>query len=112
MKCYTYACLSLKRHATVLHGKVINRLPNRNLRKEDIKLNIAQTLDAKGLACPMPIVRTKKTIDTINSGEILEVLVTDKGALNDFAAWAKAGGHTILDQKEEAGVLYFYIQKA
>ena len=75
-------------------------------------MNIAKTLDAKGLACPMPIVKTKKTIDTINSGEVLEVLVTDKGALNDFTAWAKAGGHTIVEQKEEAGVFIFYIQKA
>lgn len=75
-------------------------------------MNITQTLDAKGLACPMPIVKTKKAIDAINSGEILEVLVTDKGALNDFTAWAAAGGHTIVEQKEEAGVLYFYIQKA
>lgn len=75
-------------------------------------MNIKQTLDAKGLACPMPIVRTKKTIDTLNSGDVLEVLVTDKGALNDFTAWASAGGHTIVEQKEEAGVLYFYIQKA
>ena len=75
-------------------------------------MNITKTLDAKGLACPMPIVRTKKAIDTINAGEVLEVLVTDKGALNDFAAWSKAGGQTIIEQKEEAGVLYFYIQKA
>ena len=52
-------------------------------------MNITKTLDAKGLACPMPIVRTKKTMDTMNSGEILEVLVTDKGALNDFKAWAQ-----------------------
>ena len=56
-------------------------------------MNIIKTLDAKGLACPMPIVRTKKSIDTINSGEVLEVLVTDKGALNDIPAWAKSGGH-------------------
>ena len=75
-------------------------------------MNIKQTLDAKGLACPMPIAKTKKAIDTLNSGEVLEVLVTDKGALNDFTAWAGAGGHTIVEQKEEAGVLYFYIQKA
>ena len=75
-------------------------------------MNITQTLDAKGLACPMPIVKTKKAIDTMNSEEVLEVLVTDKGALNDFKAWTRAGGHTILEQKEEAGVLYFYIQKA
>ena len=75
-------------------------------------MNITKTLDAKGLACPMPIVRTKKTMDSMNSGEVLKVLATDKGALNDFAAWAKSGGHTILEQKEEAGVLSFYIQKA
>lgn len=75
-------------------------------------MNITQTLDAKGLACPMPIVRTKKAMDQLNSGDILEVLVTDKGALNDFKAWAQAGGHTIVEQKEDAGVLTFYIQKA
>ena len=59
----------------------------------------------------MPIVRTKKAIDTINSGEVLEVLVTDKGALNDIPAWAKSGGHTILDQKEEAGVFTSIFKK-
>ena len=75
-------------------------------------MNITKTLDAKGLACPMPIVRTKKAIDTINSGEVLEVLATDKGALNDFKAWASAGGHTIIEQTEEAGVLRFLIRKA
>ena len=75
-------------------------------------MNIIKTLDAKGLACPMPIVRTKKSIDTINSGEVLEVLVTDKGALSDIPAWAKSGGHSIIDQKEEDGVIFFYIKKA
>ena len=75
-------------------------------------MNITKTLDAKGLACPMPKKKKKKAIDTINSGEVLEVLVTDKGALNDFTAWSKAGGHSILEQKEQSGVLYFYIQKA
>lgn len=96
----------------MLHDKLIDRLQQTNLRIEEFEMNITQTLDAKGLACPMPIVKTKKAIDKINSGEVLEVLVTDKGALNDFKAWAGAGGHTIVDQKEEAGVLYFYIQKA
>lgn len=75
-------------------------------------MNITKTLDAKGLVCPMPIVRTKKAIDTINSGEVLEVLATDKGALSDIPAWAKSGGHTLLEQKTEEDVLYFYIQKA
>jgi tRNA 2-thiouridine synthesizing protein A len=75
-------------------------------------MSIIKTLDAKGLACPMPIVRTKKSIDTINSGEVLEVLVTDKGALSDIPAWAKSGGHSIIDQREEDGVIFFYIKKA
>ena len=47
-------------------------------------MNSNKVLDAKGLACPMPILKTKKAMDTIASGEVLEVLVTDKGALNDF----------------------------
>jgi len=102
----------LKRQATVFNGKLENRLQKSNQRIGEIIMNITQTLDAKGLSCPMPIVKTKKAMDTINSGEVLEVLVTDKGALNDFTAWTKAGGHTILEQREEAGVIYFYIQKA
>ena len=75
-------------------------------------MNITKTLDAKGLACPMPVVQTKKAMDTINTGEVLEVLVTDKGALSDIPAWANTGGHTILEQKTEGDVLSFYIQKA
>lgn len=69
-------------------------------------------LDAKGLSCPMPIVKTKKAMDTLVTGEILEVQVTDKGALADIPAWAKAGGHVILDQSEVTGVITFLIQKA
>ena len=75
-------------------------------------MTITKTLDAKGFACPLPVVRTKKAIDTINSGEVLEVLATDKGALSDIPAWAKSVGHTVLEQKKEEDVLYFYIQKA
>ncbi|WP_155593291.1 sulfurtransferase TusA family protein [Lysinibacillus cavernae] len=68
-------------------------------------------LDAKGLSCPMPIVKTKKAMDTLNTGEVLEVQVTDKGALADIPAWAKARGHIILYQSEAAGVITFLIQK-
>ncbi len=75
-------------------------------------MNANLQLDAKGLSCPMPIVKTKKAIDTLNSGEVLEVQVTDKGALADIPAWAKAGGHTILNKSEDAGVIIFFIQKA
>ena len=75
-------------------------------------MNSHLQLDAKGLVCPMPIIKTKKAMDTLASDEILEVHVTDKGALADMPAWAKAGGHIILDQSEDAGVLKFFIRKA
>jgi len=78
--------------------------------KMSMKSNIQ--LDAKGLACPMPIVKTKKAIDLIQSGEVLEVQITDKGALADISAWTKSGGHIILKQTEEEGVYTFFIKKA
>ncbi|MEY2193200.1 sulfurtransferase TusA family protein [Neobacillus sp. BF23-41] len=68
-------------------------------------------LDAKGLACPMPIVKTKKAMDQLVSGQILEILATDKGAKNDLSAWAKSGGHELLEYTEENGVLKFYLKK-
>jgi tRNA 2-thiouridine synthesizing protein A len=74
-------------------------------------MNVKQTLDTKGLSCPMPIVKTKKAMDALESGEILEVLATDKGAVNDLSAWSKSSGHELLDHKEEDGVLKFWIQK-
>ncbi|AST90064.1 MULTISPECIES: sulfurtransferase TusA family protein [Sutcliffiella] len=70
-----------------------------------------KVLDAKGLACPMPIVRTKKAINELEAGQILEIHATDKGAKNDLAAWAKSGGHELLTDVEEDGVLKFWIKK-
>jgi tRNA 2-thiouridine synthesizing protein A len=74
-------------------------------------MNSAKILDAKGLACPMPIVKTKKAINELNSGEVLEVHATDKGAKSDLAAWSKSGGHELLQDTEEDGVLKFWIKK-
>ncbi|OOR30388.1 sulfurtransferase TusA family protein [Bacillus cereus] len=75
-------------------------------------MNIKQVLDAKGLACPMPIVRTKRVMDTLQSGEVLEVHVTDKGSVKDIPAWSKTGGHEIVKHIEEDNVLKFWIKKA
>ncbi|MCA1030739.1 sulfurtransferase TusA family protein [Bacillus timonensis] len=74
-------------------------------------MNVDKVLDAKGLACPMPIVKTKKAMNDLTSGQVLEIHTTDKGAKNDLAAWAKSGGHELLDHKEEDEVLIFWIQK-
>ncbi|MFZ5817622.1 MAG: sulfurtransferase TusA family protein [Bacillota bacterium] len=75
------------------------------------ELTIAKTVDARGLACPLPIVRAKKGIDGLRSGEILELLTTDKGSGNDLKAWVKAGGHELLESRAENGVFTFFIRK-
>ncbi|MED3850981.1 sulfurtransferase TusA family protein [Priestia megaterium] len=67
-------------------------------------------LDAKGLACPMPIVKTKKAMNELEAGQVLEIHATDKGAKNDLTAWAKSGGHELL-QTEEGDILKFWIKK-
>ncbi|KGA96357.1 hypothetical protein AJ85_12370 [Alkalihalobacillus alcalophilus ATCC 27647 = CGMCC 1.3604] len=74
-------------------------------------MNSDRVLDAKGLACPMPIVRTKKAMTELESGQVLEIHATDKGAKNDLAAWAKSGGHELLSDTEEDGVFRFWIKK-
>ncbi|MGG3987901.1 sulfurtransferase TusA family protein [Bacillus smithii] len=74
-------------------------------------MNVDKVLDAKGLACPMPVVRAKKAIDELKAGQILEVYTTDKGSKNDLTAWAESSGHTVVDMKEENGVFTFWIQK-
>ncbi|AVX09311.1 MULTISPECIES: sulfurtransferase TusA family protein [Priestia] len=69
-----------------------------------------KVIDAKGLACPMPIVKTKKAMNELEAGQVLEIHATDKGAKNDLAAWAKSGGHELL-HTEEGDVFKFWIKK-
>lgn len=61
---------------------------------EEIKAD--SVLDVAGLTCPMPVVKLKKGMEILESGQVLELHATDRGTLNDFPAWAKNGGHTIL----------------
>lgn len=71
-----------------------------------------QTLDAKGLNCPLPILKVKKAIGGLKPGDTLEVLATDPGAVQDFEAFSRATGHTLVESKQEAGVFRFLIKKA
>ncbi|VEF46157.1 tusA-like Sulfurtransferase [Bacillus freudenreichii] len=75
-------------------------------------MNTDKFLDAKGLACPMPIVRTKKAINELESGQVLEVHATDKGSVADITAWTKSGGHELLKTIEEDAVFKFWIKKS
>lgn len=68
-------------------------------------------IDAKGLSCPMPIVKAKKGIDSIQTGQIMELQTTDKGSMNDFQAWVNQTNHELVDVKEENGVFTFLVKK-
>jgi rhodanese-related sulfurtransferase/TusA-related sulfurtransferase len=75
-------------------------------------LNANVVLDAKGLACPMPIVKTKKAIKELEAGQVIEVQATDKGSKADIEAWAKSSGHQYLGTIEEGDLLKHYLRKA
>lgn len=68
-------------------------------------------LNAQGLACPMPIVKTKKAMATIEVGEVLEVQATDKGSIADLDAWSNTVGHQYIGHTIEGDVIYHYIRK-
>ena len=70
-----------------------------------------QTLDASGLACPMPIIKTKKAIDGMAAGEILKMISTDAGSVKDFAAWSKSTGNELVEQTVDGGVFRFVLKK-
>lgn len=74
-------------------------------------MNVVKKVDAKGVACPIPIVKTKKAMDELKTGDVLEVQATDKGSTSDLTAWTKSAGHALLKQTEENGVFTFWIQK-
>ncbi|MDY0404256.1 sulfurtransferase TusA family protein [Virgibacillus sp. 179-BFC.A HS] len=77
---------------------------------EDIKANVV--LDAKGLACPMPIVKTKKAMNNLDAGQVIEVQATDKGSTADIKAWAESTGHQYLGTIEDGEVLKHYLRKS
>ena len=74
-------------------------------------LEIAQHVDAKGLSCPMPIVRTAQAIKAVSPGELIEVLATDPGSVKDFAAWSKSTGNPIVEQSADGGVYRYVIRR-
>jgi len=74
--------------------------------------DVHTTVDAKGLSCPMPIVKTAQAAKAVPSGELIEVLATDPGSVKDFAAWTRSTGNAIVEQAEADGVYRFVIQRA
>ena len=69
------------------------------------------TLDARGLKCPMPVVRTSQEIKKISVGGTLELLATDPGSVADMIAWCKSTGNELLSRDRADGVFKFYIRR-
>ncbi len=74
-------------------------------------LQVLQQVDARGLSCPMPIVKTAQAMKTVASGDLIEVLATDKGAVKDFAAWSRTTGNELVEQSSDGGVYRFVLRR-
>lgn len=74
-------------------------------------MNFDKEFDASGLSCPLPIVKTKKSLADMASGQVLKVTATDCGAVKDMQAFADQTGNTLLSSTEEAGKYIFFMKK-
>ncbi len=70
-----------------------------------------EVLDTKGLNCPMPVLKTKKALDAIDSGKVLEVISTDPGSKSDIPALLNRLGHELMETTEEGSTISFFIKK-
>lgn len=74
-------------------------------------MSFDRELDVKGLNCPLPILRTKKALAEMESGQVLHVLATDPGSVKDFAAFARQTGNELIEQKQEDKVFEFFLRR-
>lgn len=74
-------------------------------------VEITLTVDARGLSCPMPIVKTAQAIKTVGPGDVLEVLATDPGSTKDFVAWCRSTGNELVEQSSDGTVYRFVIRR-
>ena len=75
----------------------------------DIKEDVV--LDARNLLCPMPVVKAGKQIRSLEDGQILKILATDRGSIADFPAWAEDTGNELMEWHEEDGMFVFFVRK-
>ena len=68
-------------------------------------------LDARGLNCPLPIIKTKKALNDLASGQVLRVTSTDSGSIKDMEAFAKQTGNALLGSSQEGGDYVFFLKK-
>jgi tRNA 2-thiouridine synthesizing protein A len=74
-------------------------------------MNFDKELNARGLSCPLPIVKTKKALADMTTDQVLKVISTDTGSVKDMAAFAEQTGNSLLSTVEENGEFIFYMKK-
>jgi tRNA 2-thiouridine synthesizing protein A len=74
-------------------------------------VEITQLIDARGLSCPMPIVKTAQAVKAIPSGAVVELLATDVGSIKDVAAWCRVTGNELVEQTSDGVVYHFVIRR-
>ena len=74
-------------------------------------VEITQTIDARGLSCPMPIVKTAQAVKLVPPGAAVELIATDAGSIKDVAAWCKATGNELIEQTSDGAVYHFVIRR-
>lgn len=74
-------------------------------------MNHDKELDARGLNCPLPILRCKKALSDMSSGQVLKILATDPGSVKDFQAFSRQTGNELLSSEEQGGEFRFYMKK-
>lgn len=73
---------------------------------------VSLSIDARGLSCPLPVIRAKKGIESIPLGEVLEVISTDPGSMADFKAWTKATGHELVLAEQSSNLFTYHIKRS
>ena len=74
-------------------------------------MNFDKELDARGLNCPLPILRAKKALNDMQSGQVLKILATDPGSVKDFQVFAKQTGNDLLSQAEAGKEFTFFLKR-
>jgi tRNA 2-thiouridine synthesizing protein A len=74
-------------------------------------VNEDKVLDARGLACPMPVVKAGKEMKALGPGQVLKILATDRGSIADIPAWAEDSGNELVEWREEGSTFVFFVRK-
>jgi len=74
-------------------------------------INFDRELNCRGMNCPLPVLKTKKDIDELKSGQVLKMIATDPGSVNDMAAWSRRTGNELVRQQQSDGDFVFYLRK-